>query len=141
MGEVRNLAENSEALEQAIEAYVNQESETEGAVLAAALGKCIRENGEVLIPIEKEGEGTYYSLAVRTHDGKLWHVLFTSEKEAEKGERCETVTSTLAETLRAVMIADAAGLVFNPRSRALFFGKDAIRGILEAAEIPDFSVL
>ncbi len=142
MRETNDASIGNEGIEQAIEICGMRGNETDAAVLNA-VRECMRENGKVLVPMEKDEseEGRNFILALRTKDGRHWQVMFTSEAESEKGEKSEVCAYPIEAVLKAVMVTDAAGLVINPWGRAFFLSKDTIQGILEAEGIMDFSVL
>ena len=95
-------------------------------------------DGHFVIPVvmQEGAEMTYSFRGINTNDGNIWNVVFTSQKEFEKGQPSQVISHFIDAALKACVDAsEAEGFIVNPWSDdAFMLSRDLIRIILDADE-------
>lgn len=117
-------------IEDAIKAFISNRTEEQLAVALTVL----RENldNELVVSVMQSENGLEVK-PVRTSDGKLWFMAFTSLEEQARGK--SKVQSMFSSSLGKIFAftldnADASGVIINPYGSAMFLDKTIIKVVL-----------
>ena len=126
--------QGNERIEEAILALQQEPTEELLAHALTVLRKRMQEKGQFIVAVEPPvGDGTMKLQTIRTKDGGLWWMAFTSFDEEIKGG--EAVMSTFMADIShlfeaALMTDDIEGIILNPWNRALMLDKSLLQLIL-----------
>ncbi len=71
---------------------------------------------------------------IRTNDGKLWLVAFTSEAEFRKGETVSVISNFIGPMLEGCAGMTEEGIIINPWGQSFLLTKELIRLILQVSK-------
>lgn len=143
--EVRDpFLEGNEIIEEAISTFHADQSNENLITVLESIRTRMHADGHFVIPVvmQKGAEMTYSFRGINTNDGNVWNVVFTSQKEFEKGQPSQVISHFIDAALKACVDAsEAEGFIVNPWSDdAFMLSRDLIRIILDADEGVEYSV-
>lgn len=99
-----------------------------------AIRQCMHADGHFIIPVivNEEDENQFTFCTIQTNDGKLWHVVFTSQEEYEKGEKSAVISHFIDSTLRFCLQTEATGYIINPWGQSFLLTKELIQMMIDA---------
>lgn len=126
--------DGNEIITRAIAEYYKNSNKDSLAAVLDAIRKRIHENGHFLIPVytEEGNETSFVFRSIRTKDGKLWNVVFTSQDEYEKGESSQILSNFMDTTMKACLNTEAAGYIINPWGQSFMLTKELIEILFQA---------
>ena len=118
----------NERIEEAILALQQEPTEELLAYALTVLRKRMQEKGQFIVAVEPPvGDGT---MKIRTKDGGLWWMAFTSFDEELRGSGSvmSTFMADVGQLFRsAVSVEDIQGVIVNPWNRTLMMDKNLIK--------------
>jgi hypothetical protein len=143
--EVRDpFLEGNEIIEEAISTFHADQSNENLISVLESIRTRMHADGHFVIPVvtHNGAEMTYSFRGINTNDGKVWNVVFTSQKEFEKGQPSQVISHFIDAALKAcVEASEAEGFIVNPWSDdAFMLSRELIRIILDADDGVEYSV-
>ncbi len=143
--EVRDpFLEGNEIIEQAISTFHKDQSNDNLITVLESIRARMYADGHFVIPVvTKAGDEMTYSFrGLNTNDGNIWNVVFTSQKEFEKGQPSQAISHFIDAALKAcVEASEARGFIVNPWSDdAFMLSRELIQLILESDDGVEYSV-
>ena len=123
--------QGNEKIEQAIAALQQEATQEMLAHTLTVIRRRMRENGQFILSVEPPtGDNQLRIGTVKTGDGKVWWVAFTSFEEELKG--AEPVQSTFLVDMdklfdAALAVPEISGIILNPWNRTIQLDKTLIR--------------
>ena len=126
----------NDKIEEAVKALQQEPSQEMLAHTLTVIRRRMKENGQFIIAVEPpKADGRINIQTIKTEDGNMWWVAFTSFDEELKG--ADSVKSTfltdidkLFETV--LQVEGIQGIILNPWNRTIILDKNLIRVILGA---------
>ena len=126
--------QGNERIEEAILALQQEPTEELLAHALTVLRKRMQEKGQFIVAVEPPvGDGTMKLQTIRTKDGGLWWMAFTSFEEELKGSNSvmSTFMTDIGKLLEAALSEEEiSGVIINPWNRTLMLDKTLIRIVL-----------
>ena len=126
--------DGNDLIEDAIAEYYTEDSKEKLVAVLDAIRQRMHEDGHFIIPvIVNEEDGNQFTFrTIQTNDQKLWHVVFTSQDEFEKGENSAVISHFIDSTLQFCLQTEATGYIINPWGQSFLLTKELIQMIYEA---------
>ena len=107
-----------------------------------ALRTRMHADGHFIVPVitDKEDTSLFAFRSIQTKDGRIWHVVFTSRAEYEKGEPSEVISHSIDSMLKACADTRAEGFIINPWDQSFMLSKKLIGMIFKADGGVEYSV-
>ena len=122
-------------IEEAIGKYYRENSRDNLYGVISAILYRMHANGHFLIPAVTQEDGTSFELHhVQANDGKLWLVVFTSQKEYEKGQEASVISYFIDAFLDMCKDLPEEGIVINPWGQSFLLTKDLINLLLQVTK-------
>ena len=126
--------QGNEKIEQAIAALQQEATQEMLAHTLTVIRRRMRENGQLILSVEPPtGDNQLRIGTVKTGDGKVWWVAFTSfEEELKGGGSIQSTFLTDIDQLfhSALQINEIEGIILNPWNRTIMLDKNLINIIL-----------
>ena len=126
--------QGNERIEEAILALQQEPTEELLAHALTVLRKRMQEKGQFIVAVEPPvGDGTMKLQTIRTKDGGLWWMAFTSfEEELKGGGSVQSTFLTDIDQLfhSALQVNEIEGIILNPWNRTIMLDKNLINIIL-----------
>ncbi|WP_242940024.1 SseB family protein [Ruminococcus sp. YE71] len=121
-------------IEQAIADYYADDSKEKLLAVLEAIRQCMHADRHfiILVIVNEEDDNTVAFRTLQTNDGKLWHVVFTSQEEYEKGKNSAVISHFIDSTLQSCLKTEATGYIINPWGQSFMLTKELIQMIYEA---------
>ena len=123
--------QGNERIEEAILALQQEPTEELLAHALTVLRKRMQEKGQFIVAVEPPvGDGTMKLQTIRTKDGGLWWMAFTSFEEELKGSNSvmSTFMTDIKQLFTSALQADAiSGIILNPWNRTIMLDKNLIQ--------------
>ena len=123
--------QGNERIEEAILALQQEPTEELLAYALTVLRKRMQEKGQFIVAVEPPvGDGTMKLQTIRTKDGGLWWMAFTSFDEELKGSNSvmSTFMTDIKQLFTSALQADAiSGIILNPWNRTIMLDKNLIQ--------------
>ena len=121
----------NERIEEAILTLQQEPTEERLAHALTVLRKRMQEKGQFIVAVEPPvGDGTMKLQTIRTRDGGLWWMAFTSFDEELRGSGSvmSTFMADMGQLFRsAVSVNDIRGVIVNPWNRTLMLDKNLMK--------------
>ena len=126
--------QGNEKIEQAIAALQQEATQEMLAHTLTVIRRRMRENGQFILSVEPPtGDNQLRIGTVKTGDGKVWWVAFTSfEEELKGGGSVQSTFLTDIDQLfnSALQVNEIEGIILNPWNRTIMLDKNLINIIL-----------
>ena len=134
--------DGNELIEAAIDRYYNDRNKDTLIAILDTIRQRMHADGHFICPIilDEEDENRFAFGSIRTNDGSIWFVAFTSHEECEKGEAGRVVSNFIDSSLKSCLETEAAGIIINPWGKSFFLTKELIEIIIEADGDVEYSV-
>ena len=134
--------DGNELIEAAIDRYYNDRNKDTLIAILDTIRQRMHADGHFICPIilDEEDENRFAFGSIRTNDGSIWFVAFTSNEECEKGEAGRVVSNFIDSSLKSCLETEAAGIIINPWGKSFFLTKELIEIIIEADGDVEYSV-
>lgn len=123
----------NEKIEQAIALLQQQPTQEQLAHTLTILRRRMIEGGQLIIAVEPSGTDNLQLQTIKTDDGAVWWMAFTSFDEEIKGagQVMSTFLTDIEKLFMAVIqTSEIAGLIINPWNRTIMLDKHLIQIIL-----------
>ena len=134
----------NEIIEEAISTFHADQSDENLITVLESIRARMHADGHFVIPVVTHtgDEMTYSFRGINTNDGNVWNVVFTSQKEFEKGQPSQVISHFIDAALKAcVEASEAKGFIVNPWSDdAFMLSRELIQIILDADDGVEYSV-
>ena len=99
-------------------------------------------DGHFIVPVitDEEDDSQFAFRSIQTKDGKMWHAVFTSQAEFEKGEPSQVLSHFIDSMLKACVDTGAEGFIINPWGQSFMLAKELIEMIFKADGDVEYSV-
>ena len=121
--EVRDpFLEGNEIIEEAISTFHADQSNENLISVLESIRTRMHADGHFVIPVvtHNGAEMTYSFRGINTNDGKVWNVVFTSQKEFEKGQPSQVISHFIDAALKAAGIMIHRYTNKNHKPRGVF---------------------
>ncbi len=139
--------DGNDLIEKAINAYYAEDSKENLVAVLDVIRQRMHADGHFIVPVivNEDDENQFAFRTIQTNDGKLWHVVFTSNEEYEKGESSAVVSHFIDSTLQFCLQTDATGYIINPWGQSFLLTRELIQMIFDADgdveyTVPDISI-
>ena len=127
--------EGNEIIEEAIERYHTFSSMENIIAVLESLRQRMHADGHLIFPVETdEDDAMQFSFrGIRTDDGGLWNVAFTSYEEFKKGEPSRVLSNFMDVTFKGSLGTESRGFIINPWGQSFMLSNELI-GMIFAAD-------
>ena len=134
--------DGNELIEDAIDRYYNDRNKDTLIAILDTIRQRMHADGHFICPIilDEEDENRFAFGSIRTNDGSIWFVAFTSHEEYEKGRPTHVVSNFIEFSLKFCLESPEAGFVINPWGKPFFLSKDLIEMVIKTDEDVEYSV-
>lgn len=132
--------DGNELIDEAIEKYYVKSSKENLFAVLDSIRTRMHADGHFIFPVFEEDDDSFTFHAVKSKDGRLWHVAFTSQQEYEKGQHSEVISNFIDSTLKSSMDFDIAGFIINPWGQYFMLSKELIEMMFKADGDVEYSV-
>ena len=124
----------NDKIEEAVKALQQEPSQEMLAHTLTVIRRRMKENGQFIIAVEPpKADGRINIQTIKTEDGNMWWVAFTSFDEELKG--ADSVKSTFLTDIdkllnSALQVDEISGIIINPWNKTLMIDKELIKIII-----------
>ena len=125
--------EGNDEIETAIEAYYRESSRETLIGVLDAIRKRMNEDGHFIVPVFISEDRTKFEFrTIMVSDGKIWHVVFTSQEEMSKGAPSQTLSYFIDQALEGCIETGHDGYIINPWGQSFTLTRELIELLYEA---------
>lgn len=134
--------DGNELIEEAISKYHADASKENLIAVLDAIRTRMHADGHFIVPVitDEEDDSQFAFRSIQTKDGKMWHAVFTSQAEFEKGEPSQVLSHFIDSMLKACVDTGAEGFIINPWGQSFMLAKELIEMIFKADGDVEYSV-
>ena len=134
--------DGNDLIEDAISKYHADACKENLIAVLDAIRTRMHADGHFIVPVitDEEDKSQFAFRSIQTKDGKMWHAVFTSQAEYEKGETSQVLSHFIDSMLKACVDTGAEGFIINPWGQSFMLAKELIGMIFKADGDVEYSV-
>ena len=132
--------DGNELIEKAIGRFYTDSSKDNLGLILDIIRTRMHSDGHFIVPVFSDENDNFVFRTLKSKDGKLWHVAFTSHEEYAKGQPSEIISNFIDSTLKSSLEMDIAGFIINPWGQSFMLTKELIEMMFKADGDVEYSV-
>lgn len=122
----------NEMIEQAIHTFNQDNADVNYFNVFEAIRRRMNEDGHLILPVEYEKNGNMNWLSIQGANDGAALAAFTSEEEAEKGQKSDLISHHIEAVFLSAINTGADGILLNPWGECVFLSMEDLEKILAA---------
>ncbi len=137
-----SFLDGNELIEEAIAQYRAHRDKADPMAVVRAIRERMHADGHFVSPIirDEDDPDSFAFRSLSSKDGKIWQVAFTSQAEADKGQKSEYISHFIDSVLKFSLESKADGVIINPWGEAYLMPKEQIELLFEMDKGVEYSV-